>query len=248
MLAVTVRQHILLNARSGRGDTRPGQLLRVATGLLLLIGVLHGATAQEERYVSDNIFIVLHAGPGSNYRWLAKLMPGTTLVEQRQSTDGNWSEVSTERGTVGWVRSEHLSTEPPAQVRLPAIVRQLEDAEQQAADLSSALAEVRGEKSTVDQLQEQSASDAQRLAEELAALKQVSGSAIETAEKNRQLSEQAASMRLTIDTLEADNQRLQDRVSSSTFMDGALAVFLGAIITLVAPRLWPRKRSSSSWA
>ena len=31
-------------------------------------------------------------------------------------------------------------------------------------------------------------------------------------------------------------------------MNGAMAVLLGVIITLVVPRLWPKRRRSSSWA
>jgi SH3 domain protein len=206
------------------------------------------ANAEESRYVSDDVFIVIHAGPGSNYRWLGKLIPGTELIELRRSTDGNWAEVRTERGTEGWVQAEYLSSEPPAQVRLPAVVRQLEEAQQEAADLRGKYAEL---SSVRDELQTQldtTNADLQRVTEELAQLRQISGSAIETAENNRRLVEESAAIRMTLDTLEADNQRLQDRVQSSAFIDGALAVLLGVIITLVAPRLWPKRRSSSSWA
>ena len=48
--------------------------------------------------------------------------------------------------------------------------------------------------------------------------------------------------------LESENQRLEDKLDSGAFLDGALAVFLGVIITLVVPRLWPKRRKSSSWA
>jgi SH3 domain protein len=230
---------------------KPGaDVIRLVLNFALTAIVLaaFGATAQESRYVSDDVFIVIHAGPGSNYRWLGKLIPGTELSELRRSTDGNWAEVRTERGTEGWVQAEYLSTEPPAQVRLPAVVRQLEEAQQEAAQLRSkynALTTAHEElKSQLDTTN----ADLQQVTEELAQLRQISGSAIETAENNRRLAEESAAIRMTIDTLEADNQRLQDRVQSSAFIDGALAVLLGVIITLVAPRLWPKRRSSSSWA
>ena len=67
-------------------------------------------------------------------------------------------------------------------------------------------------------------------------------------EENRQLNETVETLRSELDVLKADNQRLQDKLQSSAFLDGALAVLLGVIITLVVPRLWPRRRSSSSWA
>lgn len=221
-------------------------MLRLMLALLLIAAT--PALSQVSRYVSDDVFIVLHAGPGSNYRWLAKLIPGTELVEERRSTDGNWAEVRTQRGTVGWVQSEYLASEPPAQVRLPAVATQLEQVEREAAELSEAMAQV----STVrDELQaqlQQSNLALKTVSEELAQLRQVSGSAEETAENNRRLVEESGSLRMNLDTLAADNQRLQERVRNSSFLDGALAVFLGVIITLVVPRLWPKRRSSSSWA
>lgn len=221
-------------------------MIRAILILLLSAGSL--VHAQESRYISDEVFVVLHAGPGSNYRWLGKLIPGTELTEKRRSTDGNWAEVATARGTEGWVQAEYLSTEPPAQVRLPAVVRQLEEAQQESAELRSSLAELRSEQSAVSAQLAKSNADLQQVSEELAQLRQISGSAVETAENNRRLVEESATMRTTLDTLEADNQRLQDRVRSSAFMDGAFAVLLGVIITLVVPRLWPKRKSSSSWA
>ena len=97
------------------------------------------------------------------------------------------------------------------------------------------------------QLDESSAA-LQRVSEELAQLRQVSGSAVETAEDNRRLVEETTALRMNLNTLRADNQRLQDRVRSSAFIDGALAVLLGVIIAVVVPRLWPKRRASSSWA
>ena len=41
--------------------------------------------------------------------------------------------------------------------------------------------------------------------------------------------------------LHAENRRLLDKVDSEDFMNGALAVLLGVIIALVAPRLVPKR-------
>ena len=227
---------------------RPSLLATGFLALALALAAAPFANAQQTRFISDEVFIVLHAGPGSNYRWLAKLQPGTRLEEMRRSNDGNWAEVRTERGTEGWVQAEYLASEPPAQVRLPAVVRQLEDAERDTAEMQSVVSELRGERDALQAALDESRLEFQRVSEELAQLRQISGSAIETAENNRRLVEEAASMRMNLDTMSADNQRLQDRVRSSAFMDGALAVMLGVIITLVVPRLWPKRRNSSSWA
>jgi SH3 domain protein len=214
----------------------------------MLICTANPAFAQVKRYVSDEVFIVLHAGPGSNYRWLGKLIPGTELIEERLSTDGNWAEVRTQRGTTGWVQAEYLASEAPAQVRLPAVARQLEEREREADALRETLAQAQGARDELAQRLEETVTELKAVSDELAQLRQVSGSAVETAENNRRLAEEAATMRMHLDTLSADNQRLQERVRNSTFLDGALAVLLGVIIALVVPRLWPKRRSSSSWA
>lgn len=216
--------------------------------LTLLTLLCTPLAAQETRYVSDDVFIVLHAGPGTNYRWLGRLIPGTELVEQRRSTDGNWAEVRTKRGTLGWVQAEYLASEPPAQARLPAVVRQLEDAQRDGADLRRDLDAARAERDALRAQLDDSSAALQRVSEELAQLRQVSGSAVETAEDNRRLVEEITALRMNLNTLRADNQRLQDRVRSSAFIDGALAVLLGVIIAVVVPRLWPKRRASSSWA
>ena len=216
--------------------------------LTLLTLLCPPLAAQETRYVSDDVFIVLHAGPGSNYRWLGRLIPGTELVEEHRSTDGNWAKVRTRRGNVGWVQSEYLASEPPAQARLPAVVRQLEDAQRDGADLRRNLAAAQTERDALRAQLDESSATLQRVSEELAQLRQVSGSAVETAEDNRRLVEETTALRMNLNTLRADNQRLQDRLRSSAFIDGALAVLLGVIIAVVVPRLWPKRRASSSWA
>lgn len=222
--------------------------MRFISLLTLLTLLCPPLAAQETRYISDDVFIVLHAGPGSNYRWLGRLIPGTELVEQRRSTDGNWAQVRTRRGTLGWVQAEYLASEPPAQARLPAVVRQLEDAQRDGADLRRNLATAQAERDALRAQLDESSATLQRVSEELAQLRQVSGSAVETAEDNRRLVEETTALRMNLNTLRADNQRLQDRVRSSAFIDGALAVLLGVIIAVVVPRLWPKRRASSSWA
>ena len=154
----------------------------------------------------------------------------------------------TRRGTLGWVQAEYLASEPPAQARLPAVVRQLEDAQRDGADLRRNLATAQAERDALRAQLDESSAALQRVSEELAQLRQVSGSAVETAEDNRRLVEETTALRMNLNTLRADNQRLQDRVRSSAFIDGALAVLLGVIIAVVVPRLWPKRRASSSWA
>ena len=82
----------------------------------------------------------------------------------------------------------------------------------------------------------------------MASLKQISGKAVELDTSNRRLVEESENLRAEVDMLEAENLRLQDKLKSEDFINGALAVLMGVFITLVVPRLWPKRRKSSSWA
>jgi SH3 domain protein len=211
--------------------------------LLLLPGPV---AAQEVRYVSDKIFVVLHRGAGSDYKWVARLTPGTRLRVAR--TDGDWSEVTTDRGTTGWVRSEYLSTAVPAQVRLPEAERKAGELTERNAQLEQEMVVLQEEKAALEASLAEANAELGGASAELTQIKQISGKAVQLDVDNRRLVEEAENLRSETEMLEAENQRLQDKMSSEEFMNGALAVLLGVIITLVVPRLIPKRRRNSEWA
>lgn len=220
---------------------------RFVIPFLLALAVALPIQAQDTLYVSDEVFIVLHRGPGAEYRWAAKLTPGTRLQRIGTSEDGEWSEVTTSRGTSGWVRSEFLSAQSPAQVRLPAAQARAEQLEARNAELTTQLATLQQEKVDLLNRINSTEGDLGSVSDELARLKQVSGKAVQLDTDNRRLVEEAENLRSEVEMLEAENSRLNDKLSSEDFINGALAVLLGVIITLVVPRLWPKRRKNSSW-
>jgi SH3 domain protein len=181
--------------------------------------------AQDVRYVSDKQYIPLRSGAGSDYRIIHRGIPsGTRLTVARTSSDGEWAEITTQRGTTGWIRTQYLMKDMPAQNKLEA-------AQQQAA-----------------QATEKSGSQLGNVTEELTQLKQISANAVQLDIDNRRLVEESENLRSEVEMLKAEKQRLQDKLQSEDFINGALAVLLGVIITLVVPRVWPKRRKSSSWA
>ena len=166
----------------------------------------------------------------------------------RIAEDGKWAEVSTARGTSGWVSTEFLSAEAPAQVKLPAAQARADQLASKNAELTSQLKTLQAEK--VDLLNQinSTGSELGDVSQELANLKQISGKAVQLDTDNRRLVEESENLRSEVDMLEAENMRLQDKLKSEDFINGALAVLMGVFITLVVPRLWPKRRKSSSWA
>lgn len=206
------------------------------------------AQAQAVKYVSDEVFVVLHKGPGAEYRWVAKLTPGTRLRMAGTAEDGEWAEVTTDRGTNGWVSTEFLSSDTPAQVRLPAAEARAAKLSTENAELNNQVAALEAEKLELLNKINSSDSELGDVSQELSNLQQVSGKAMQLDTDNRRLIEETENLRAGVDMLEAENLRLQDNLKSEDFINGALAVLMGVFITLVVPRLWPKRRKSSSWA
>ena len=217
--------------------------------LIVLCTLLAGpVAAQGTRYVSDKVFIVLHNGPGAEYRWRARLTPGTRLEVSGSSDDGEWAKVKTVRGTEGWVRKEYLSADMPAQLLLPRAQERAQQLEQRNAELTAELEQLQSDRTNLLNQIQSTDSELGSVADELTQLKQISGKAVQLDTDNRRLVMESETLRSEVEMLEAENQRLQDKLKSEDFINGALAVLLGVIITLVVPRLWPKRRRSSSWA
>jgi SH3 domain protein len=205
--------------------------------------------AQDVRYISDKQYIPLRSGAGGEYRITHRGIPsGTRLTIARQSSDGTWAEITTENGTAGWIRTQYLMDETPSKSLLTASQEKVQTLAHSNAELSQELAQLKGERSELTQQVTETDSGLRSVSEELAQLKQISGKAVQLDSDNQRLVEESENLRSEVDMLEFENQRLVDKLDSGAFLDGALAVFLGVIITLVVPRLWPKRRKSSSWA
>ncbi|MFV8817083.1 TIGR04211 family SH3 domain-containing protein [Haliea sp. E17] len=218
--------------------------------LLFILAILSAslpAFAQGTRYVSDEVFIVLHSGPGNEYRWLGKLTPGAKMSLKSTAEDGEWVEVTTDSGIDGWVRTEFLTQQAPAQVRLPAAEARAEQLAAKNQELTAQLETLRSEKTNLSEQLGDTGGELDEVESELARLQQISGNAVQLDADNRRLVEEAENLRSETEMLKAENQRLTDKLQSGDFINGALAVLLGVVITLVVPRLWPRRRRMSEW-
>jgi SH3 domain protein len=220
----------------------------LVTVLWLCLAAANSA-AQNVRYISDTLHIPLRSGAGNDYRILNSGLPsGTRLTVHETTGDGLWARVTTADGEQGWLRAQYLMAQPPAARRLETLAARNAELEAKNAELLEQIGALQSARSDLTSQVSATGADLEQVSEELAHLKQISGKALELDEDNRRLMEASEGLRAKVDTLEAENQRLQDALDSSAFTDGALAVVLGVIITLAVPRLWPQRRRSSSWA
>ncbi len=222
--------------------------MRIALLMLLALASLT-AQSQDVAYVSDKQFVPLRSGAGNQYRIVHRGIPsGTKLTISSTSEDGVWSEITTERGTSGWIRSQYLMSTTPAALKVEAATAAAERARAQSAELATELQALKTNRADLEGRLSSTGESLDTVSEELAALKKISGKAVQLDTDNRRLVVEAENLRAEVDTLEAENMRLQDKIRSEDFLNGAMAVLLGVVIALVVPRLVPKRRRNSEWA
>ena len=224
--------------------------MRPAVPLLLFSLFLSTVSqAQDIRYVSDKQYVPLRSGAGNDYRITHRGIPsGTRLKVARTSGDGVWAEITTDRGTSGWIRTQYLMQEAPAQNKLDAATQRAAKATEQSSTLAAEVEVLQAERDALHNQITSSESEFGSVSEELTQLKQISGKSVQLDIDNRRLVVDSENLRSEVEMLKAENQRLQDKLESEDFLNGAMAVLLGVIIALVAPRLIPKRRKNSGWA
>ena len=223
-------------------------MTRIASFILLAVITTH-SSAQDVFYISDQQYIPLRSGPGSEYRILHRGIPsGTEMVVNERSEDGNYARITTAGGTEGWIRNQYLTTEVPPRTRMATLEKHNQALEQQLGSVNGLLQELRDNYHIVTGQLDGKDEQLALTGGELAEIRRISSNAMTLDGENRRLVEEAEVLKSQIEVLEADNQRLLDSSENEAFLNGALAVALGVMITLLVPRLWPKRRRSTSWA
>jgi SH3 domain protein len=216
--------------------------------LLCSAGLMPAAAlAQDTQYVSDAQFVPLRSGPSNQNRIVHRGIPSGTKLVVHEVQD-EYSRITTERGTEGWIRTQYLMQEVPARQQLVTLQATRERLQQQLKAAQSSGGELQQQFRDTSALLAEREETLAKTTSELTEIRLLSANAIELDRQNRELVQDVEVLKSRIEVLEADNQRLLDSAESEAFINGALAVLLGVIITLVVPRLRTRRKSSSSWA
>lgn len=212
--------------------------------LLLVSSITH---AQETIYVDDVIYVPLRSGQGSEYRIInAAIKSGTQLTLLDEGEDGTWSQVRLPDGQEGWIRSQYLSREKTAQLKLNETQARLARLEQQNETLKDQNAVLINENSALKQSYQESDKTASQIAEELEELKKLSANAITLDENYQALLRKQEVLQTQNDSLRAENENLKNDKSLTFLLYGAGIFILGMIIAVILPVLKPKK-TYSEW-
>jgi len=215
----------------------------------LTVLCLPAANAQDTQYISDMVLVPVRSGAGSDYRIVNRGLPsGTALLIYGQSDDGEWTEIETRGGTRGWIPTQYLQQEPPAGLLINDMRLELEQVRGERDRVVSQLNQSSSEVNEADETIVSLTTRLESTEAELTEVKRVSAAALDLDLMNQQLVAELESERSEADLLRLENVRLRERIANNQMIDGALAVLLGVILAVVAPRLWPRKKRQDGWS
>jgi SH3 domain protein len=215
--------------------------------LLVLITASSELFSQQQRYIRDELLVPLRSGQGSQYRIVHKgLISGTAVTVLETNDDKSYSRVKTRRGTEGWIQSQYLSDQPAGRDLLKIANKNIAKLEEGNKQLKQQLQETeQQERSASKQLTDITERN-NSTSKELDDIKALSANAIQLNADNQRILEENQMLINKVEVLSTDNQRLNDNNDSDSFLNGAFAVLIGVMITLMVPRLWPKK--STDWA
>lgn len=125
---------------------------------ILILSVVAPAIAQQEssnennddvRYISDDLFTFLHAGPGRNYRILGSVLAGSKVIQLQIDADKKYIEIIDDKQRTGWVEATYITETqsvrtlvPELQQNLRITTQQLDQERQQTELLNQQIADL----------------------------------------------------------------------------------------------------------
>lgn len=215
--------------------------LVLACSLLTPVSTLAQANV---RYISDVLYIPLRAGMSNNTEVVkAALTSGTRLRllrEEQDATNDTWALVETSDGVQGWIRSQHLLSEPTAAIKLERVNAQL-------AKSSSAVKEGVERQKAFDQLQSDFNSlqtEHQDLITSTDQLRHTSAAAVDLEKEVQRIHENNQLLQTRVDVLQAENEQLRDADRYNQWVFGAGLLICGVILSFFLQAFGKRKRQS----
>lgn len=204
--------------------------------LLLFILTTSSFAFADTQYVSDKLRITLRTGQGTEFQIIRALESGSKLEVLEQSESG-YTQVRTEDGTEGWVRSQYLIEEPIAQQKLDKAVVLLEKYKTEVTNLKTERNSLRKERKELSQTKSSLSEKSSSLESELARLSKVAAKPILLDKENRNLQQENVKLGKDLQMLHQENQVLKDQDNREWFIAGAAVLLGGIFLGLLIPKI-----------
>lgn len=195
----------------------------------------------ERGYISDKFYVPVRSLPSPDGRVIHNgLKSGTPLTVL--SIEGDWARIRTDLDQQGWIQARFVSKNPIARILLIEKEQAYKALDQRFTEQTSTVAKLREQLASRDTDLGEVSGEYQALKAQLNAFAGNGGDPTMLNEQIQSLVEQNHLLTQENDVLKA---RLTDFDSDEfhrSFLYGAFAVFLGAILSVLIPKLRGRKR------
>ena len=129
------------------------QLLSFLIPVLLLTAsysasAQHSATSNDDsaniRYISDDLFTYMRAGPSSEFRLLGSVSAGTEVRLLQVDREAGYVEIIDDRQRTGWVEMKFVSRNPSIRLTLKEKERELDDLQIRIDELTAEISAING--------------------------------------------------------------------------------------------------------
>ncbi len=208
---------------------------------LILISPLNHA--EDIQYVSDQLVITLRTGQGSTYQ-IIRTLPSGTKLDVLEMTDTGYARVRTEDGDEGWIRSQYLSPEPIARLKLQTAEKNLDKLNAENTRLQEETKKLRKQRHELKSTNKDLLTRVKTAESELSRLGKVAAKPILLDRENRKLQQQNISLEKKLQMIAQENQVLRDRSQREWFIAGAIVLLGGIFLGLLLPKIrWKKKNS-----
>ena len=208
----------------------------ILASLLTLVSL--SSFAKETRYISDDVAIYMHSGPGTKYRIIGTIKAGEAVTYLQTNAASNFAQITTSKNKTAWIDGKSLSRQVSLKVWAPKLQAELAKTKEALAKVNSKNSEAIAQLTDANRdvllakdadLAAQSNNIASLTAENTA----LTAEAVRLREENEQLSAR-------LDTKEEDEQH-------RFLILGALILAAGLIAGLIIPSLSLRKKKNNGW-
>lgn len=212
--------------------------------LLLAFLLLAATTAEAQtRYVTDQLEVTLRSGTSTQHSIVRMLRSGTPVDVLESDAGSGYTRIRLRDGTEGWVLSRYLMDEPAARDRLAAAEARAQEMESRVQALTAQVNALSGEREALSSEREGLDVELAETRDELERVRQLSASALELDQTNRDLRVRLANAERAADELRQELTTARDSGRRDWFLAGAGVLGAGLILGLVLPRLRMRRRS-----
>lgn len=215
--------------------------LPILAAILLLASGVAGA---QTRFVTDQLEVTLRSGTSTQHSIVRMLRSGTPVEVLETDPASGYTQVRLRDGTQGWILTRYLMDEAAARDRLAAAERRAGELEARVQALTAQLNAISGEREALSAEREGLDGELAETQAELERVRQLSASAVELDQTNRELRVRLTNSERAADELRQELTAARDSGRRDWFLAGAGVLGAGLILGLVLPRLRMRRRSS----